>query len=481
MRRLLQKLAFYAFHLLVARPVLLGVIGVRYRRRHVVPAGPCLVVANHNSHLDAAVLLTMFTLRRLAHVHPVAAADYFEESWLKRTMALLLMNGIPIRRRPVAGQDPLAPLVQALKAGESLIFFPEGSRGEAGVVGPFRRGVGLLIRELPGLLVVPVFLSGPERIWPRGNVVPVPLNIDVHVGKPRTYPASEDPRVIAEKVREDVMALAPTPPPAPGRRVSPPVRIAVCCIDAGQRTEAARRITERLGVLQPTLGVAEMVLQADALGLREAAGPIVVGHSRLWLRFLARLVRTSRRFRGEEFVALVERAQISEALNHGGDTRFVVVDGCCLVELLAFQRAAPDRGGLDESGIGRLAQILGGQKSIPLGRLWWFLRRAPEVWLIHTLNLARPPVPELLVHIKVPVARVMERLRASGMELGAFETPGFLERLDEAYGKVGEVLRRRRRVQFHELQVAEADPGAVAEHVAAACQRFIISRAETGS
>jgi 1-acyl-sn-glycerol-3-phosphate acyltransferase len=82
-RRLLQRLILYAFHILIARPVLKGIVGVRYRRRNLVPEGPCLVVSNHNSHLDAAVLMTMFPLRRVAHVHPVAAADYFGSSWFK--------------------------------------------------------------------------------------------------------------------------------------------------------------------------------------------------------------------------------------------------------------------------------------------------------------------------------------------------------------------------------------------------------------
>ena len=67
MRRLLQRLSLYSFHILFARPVLRWVAGVRFRRRSL-PEGPCLVVSNHNSHLDAAVLMTMFPLRRLPHV-----------------------------------------------------------------------------------------------------------------------------------------------------------------------------------------------------------------------------------------------------------------------------------------------------------------------------------------------------------------------------------------------------------------------------
>ena len=160
MKKFLARVALLAFHVGFVRPVLLWFIGVRFRRRNRVPRGPCVVVSNHNSHLDAAVLMTLFPVSRLPRVHPVAAADYFGTNWIKRTAAMVLMNGIPIERRPKAGTDPLAPIAQALEAGDSLVFFPEGSRGEAGVVAPFRPGIGRLVRSSPGVLVVPVFLAG---------------------------------------------------------------------------------------------------------------------------------------------------------------------------------------------------------------------------------------------------------------------------------------------------------------------------------
>ena len=200
--------ALLAFHTGFVRPVLKLYWGARFRKAHLIPQGPCLVVANHNSHIDAALLMTLFPVGRLHRVHPVAAADYFGESWFRRTMAMVLMNGIPIARRPTPGQDPLAPMIRALERGDALILFPEGSRGEPGVVAPFRSGVGRLAKAVPGLPIVPVFMSGPERTWPRGENLPLPLGIDVEVGKPRTYDPGLDPREIAEKVREDVLALA---------------------------------------------------------------------------------------------------------------------------------------------------------------------------------------------------------------------------------------------------------------------------------
>ena len=78
------------------------------------------------------------------------SGDYFGSSWVKRTLAMALMNGIPIQRRPVRGQNPLAPVAEMLRSGQTLIFFPEGSRGEAGVVAQFRPGIGRLVQDVLG-------------------------------------------------------------------------------------------------------------------------------------------------------------------------------------------------------------------------------------------------------------------------------------------------------------------------------------------
>ena len=469
MRRLLQRLALYMFHVLFARPVLRWLVGVRYRRRDRIPDGPCLIVSNHNSHLDAAVLMTMFPLRRLPHVHPVAAADYFGSNWFMRMTAMAFMNGIPIERRPTRGEDPLHAVMQLLKNGETLIFFPEGSRGEAGVVSRFRSGIGKLVQGVPGLLVVPVFLSGPERIWPRGEIVPVPLSADANIGKPRTYDPAEDPRVIAVQVRQDVLALAPPPPPVPGAREAPPLRVAICGIDRSCVSEVFRRVTERLGRSGATLGVADAVLEADAEGVREATGPIPVGRERAWIGLLAAVFRAGPRFKGRRFVALVERARINEALNHGRETRFVVEDGSVPVDLLASVHAQIAGSLSDDRELRDLLRYLAVEKKTPVRRWWWLIRRAPEVWLINTFGLTRVSFPEVLVHLTVPPSLAMQRLRSRGVELRAYENEPSLKRLQDAYRGVSEMLRRRRKLRVLELDATAADADALAQRVEGAC------------
>ncbi|MCH7779824.1 MAG: 1-acyl-sn-glycerol-3-phosphate acyltransferase, partial [Acidobacteria bacterium] len=123
MKNFLRTAALYLFHLGFVRPVLTWIVGVRYRRRSLIPDGPCLVVSNHNSHLDAGVLMSLFPLRRLPRVHPVAAADYFGSTIFKQALAMWMMNSIPIQRHPKPGVDPLQPLIDKLNEVHSLGFF----------------------------------------------------------------------------------------------------------------------------------------------------------------------------------------------------------------------------------------------------------------------------------------------------------------------------------------------------------------------
>ena len=471
MRRFLARTALLLLHIGFVRPVLIWFAGLRYHRRDRMPRGPCVVVSNHNSHLDAAVLMGLFPLRRLPHVHPVAAADYFGTNWIRRTAARVLMNAISIERRPKGGVDPVTPMAEALEAGESLIFFPEGSRGEAGVVSPFRPGIGRLVNKMPGLLVVPVFLSGPERIWPRGQIVPVPLSIDALVGRPRTYPADADPKQIAEMLQRDVMALAPPPPPLPQPHPAPPVRVAVCGLDRQSRESAFRMTCRRLGRTERTLGITDPVVEFDGEVERELTGPIPQPRGRPWLGALAWMFRTSGLFKGQKFVEMVDLAQIDEALGHRPATRVVVTDGSALVDLLAWAVADFYHGKFDESETNHLLQYLSGRKPIPASKWWSFIRRAPEVWLVNTFDLAHPPVPDVLAFVSLPPARIMERLRLAGERLEPHHHEAFLSRLQDGYREVGGVLARRSHADLIDFDASVEPLESLVDRIEAAVRR----------
>lgn len=181
-RDILRALAFW----LIVKPFVGVVLGVNVKGRDRLPLkGPAIVVANHNSHLDTLVLISLFPTRLLPRVRPVAAGDYFLRGRLCRWFALKVVRVIPIPRAPrVSGRHPLAPCLEALDRGEILLLFPEGSRGEPEVAGHFKRGIAHLATARPDVPVHPVHLRNTGRALPRGEALFVPMICDLTIGDP---------------------------------------------------------------------------------------------------------------------------------------------------------------------------------------------------------------------------------------------------------------------------------------------------------
>jgi len=179
-------------------------------REGIPAAGPFVLVANHSSHLDAVALSCVLPPRRWCHAYAVAAQDYFFRSFFRALAAVVFTNAMPFDRK----EDPEKSLelcAEALQvSGEGLIIFPEGTRSPDGSVQRFRLGVGKLVAgtEIP---VVPAYIHGAHRAWPKGRVSPKPFRVTVVVGSPRTYP--QTPRTqegfiaVADDLRKAVLDL----------------------------------------------------------------------------------------------------------------------------------------------------------------------------------------------------------------------------------------------------------------------------------
>jgi len=176
----------WLFFLLIVKPFLLLAVGVNVRRRDRLPvAGPALIVANHNSHLDALVLMALLPLRLLPRVRPAASAEYFLGNRWRAWFATCVIGIIPVATGGGCSHaDVLGPVQDALAAGDIVIFFPEGTRGEPEKLGKLRTGIVWLAQQFPATPIYPVRLHGLGKVLPKGDWLPVPFFCDAWVGEP---------------------------------------------------------------------------------------------------------------------------------------------------------------------------------------------------------------------------------------------------------------------------------------------------------
>jgi len=185
-------------------------IGARADWRGAGPDPRCRIYfANHSSHADTLAIMAALPpeLRRVTH--PVAALDYWGRNGVMRFIALGLLHAILIDRKADREvTDPLAPLDAVLTRGESLIFFPEGTRGSGEEVGPFKSGLYHLASRHPQAELVPVYLDNLARIRPKGSILVVPITATARFGAPVRLEPGEDKAVFLERCREAVLDLA---------------------------------------------------------------------------------------------------------------------------------------------------------------------------------------------------------------------------------------------------------------------------------
>jgi 1-acyl-sn-glycerol-3-phosphate acyltransferase len=182
----------HIWYIFIIRPLVLLALGVNIRNRQgLTAAAPAIIVANHNSHLDTMVLASLFPLKMLKKIRPVAAEDYFLRNRWLAWFALNIIRIIPLQRQGRnTKDDPLAGCSKAIEAGDILLLFPEGTRGEPERLAAFKSGVAHLANRHPEVPVIPVFMQGLGKALPRGECILVPVVCDVIVGEPIFWPGS---------------------------------------------------------------------------------------------------------------------------------------------------------------------------------------------------------------------------------------------------------------------------------------------------
>ncbi|WP_404321123.1 lysophospholipid acyltransferase family protein [Arthrobacter luteolus] len=204
-----------------ARRSLAKLVGAFAGARVVTAAGEpgldlpeqAIYYANHSSHLDFLTIWAALPAELQRRARPVAAKDYWG-SGVRRAFAERIFNAYLVDRHGssssrqrtsdsgVSPKGQVEGMAEVLAAGDSLIIFPEGTRGEGDTIAPFHGGLYKLARLHPEVPVVPVTLANLGRILPKGEVIPVPHLSTVIFCEPLHLGPDEDRQTFLARARQ---------------------------------------------------------------------------------------------------------------------------------------------------------------------------------------------------------------------------------------------------------------------------------------
>jgi long-chain acyl-CoA synthetase len=180
-------------------------------------AGPVVFASNHLSHLDTPVILAALPPALRRRVAPAMAKEFFrahfrpaEHTFRERArastlyfLAALAFNAFPLPQREAGARDTLRYIGRLTSSGYSILIFPEGARGESGLLAPFRPGVAMIGSRL-SLPVVPVRLNGVDRVLHRSWRMARRGPVTVRFGAPIVFQGDDYPaltRQLEEAIR----------------------------------------------------------------------------------------------------------------------------------------------------------------------------------------------------------------------------------------------------------------------------------------
>lgn len=163
--------------------------------------------ANHQSHADLVMIWAALPKELRAHTRAIAAKDYWTKTPFRQWITTAVFHVIYVARDRSADEDPLEPLFEALEQGDSIILFPEGTRGHTEEPQAFKAGLYNLALKFPNVELIPAWINNVQRVMPKGEVVPVPVLCSVTFGAPIRLAQGEDRRAFLVRARDAVVAL----------------------------------------------------------------------------------------------------------------------------------------------------------------------------------------------------------------------------------------------------------------------------------
>lgn len=433
-----------AVHLLVLRPLVKLFCGVHVTGSlYLRPMDRFLIIANHNSHLDVILLFLLLSVRDLGITHAVAEERYFARSRLIFGLVNFLFQPVWVRRGQVhEAAESLNQIRTLLETGHNIVLFPEGTRGRPGELLPFKSGLGRMLSRYPDVPIIPVFLSGPERVLPKACTLPLPFWSEVLVGPAQT--CTGEHRDITHHLQHALRELARSSTasrrPRRRRRQAPATAVAVLGIDGSGKSTLSNLVTRRLSI-EGTACLMSDRLEFFDHGEPKPLQPLGIETVRGMLGRYAKRAESLAGYKIPKLTELILRDRLLGEVDRWYAPRMIVQDGSPLLNMAAWAALYGLETVEDDILAGAMA-VLAGERLEPQRREA-VLNRMPELRQLNRLGLAHLRLPHRFILLDIPPTTACERIAARGKPCQPHETEEKLQRLRDGYLRVVRLVSER--------------------------------------
>ncbi|MFX0198624.1 MAG: 1-acyl-sn-glycerol-3-phosphate acyltransferase [Candidatus Hodarchaeota archaeon] len=425
-------------HLLILRPFLKLFFGVNVAgRKNFTSIDQYIIIANHNSHLDILLLFYILPIKQILKTQPVAAEEYFSKSKVLFKLVNYLFSPIWIVRDREAN-DPLKGMREALNSGHNIIIFPEGTRGIPGQIKRFKTGVGRLAIEFRNIPIIPVFLSGTEKSFPKKSTIPMPIWSNVTIGPPQIFKGEGlDITSSLEKMIRELSESDTAKRHKRYKRSKLSIAFAVYGIDGSGKSTLSRMLAKKLS------DAFRVCLISDNLEFYENENqkelqPLLTEKLREALGRYAKTAKSLKQYKIPKLAELMLRDHILGEVQRWYTPDIIVQDGCPLINLAAWAKLYSEEY-FDTEVCAKAIRILTGKREA-IRKDDPIFKKFHELAALRRFKLDHMRLPSAVIFLDVAPAVSFQRILIRGEQRQVHETEEKLARLREGYLLVTKVV-----------------------------------------
>jgi len=427
-------------HLFLLRPFLKLFFGVNIAgRKNLASLDQYIIIANHNSHLDIMLLFYILPIKRILTTQPVAAEEYFSKWKALFNLVNFLFRPIWIvRGREV--DDPLKEMKEALNSGHSIIVFPEGTRGVPGEIKRFKTGVGRLAVEYRNVPIIPVFLSGPEKSFPKKSAVPVPIWNYVTIGPPQMFQGEAlDITSSLEKMIRELSESETAKRHKRHERSKPATAFAVYGIDGSGKSTLSRMVAKKLSDSFRVCLISDNLEFYESEEQKELQ-PLLTEKLREALGRYAKTAKSLKQYKIPKLAEILLRDRILGEVQRWYTPDIIVQDGCPLINLAAWAKLYKEEY-VDTDVCAKAIRILTGKREA-IRKDDPIFKKFHELAVLRRFRLDHMRLPDAVVFLDVKPAVSIQRIQSRGELRQVHETEEKLAKLREGYLLVTQVVKK---------------------------------------